>query len=251
VDLSSNIPFTAILHNALLGTKYVKSSGKTRYTQQLSDDLNAFYQEIGAPIITSMSQVQKALLSGKADFTVICQIAYFFGISVEDLTAPKLSAEQVAAEQKAHHVRGKVCPDWDDFDDAAAPVLEQLAHDIYTGAARADGRPERVSERLIFRTFELNGERLHWYRLENAPKCREIMERYYESYEEHWARRLVWAYKKLRVERRDKPIYWVDLRRISGVKERNLAKVIPLVHKYANAEMTDAIIKITGQDATR
>lgn len=251
VDLTSDTPFTAILHNALLRTTYMKSSGRTRYTQQLSDDLGAFYREMGVPIITSMSQIQKALLLGKADFTVITQLAYFLGISVDDLTAPKLSAEQIATEQEAHHVRGRVCPDWDDFDDAAAPILEKLAHDIFTGAYRADGRPERVSERLIYRAFELNGERLHWYRLENAPKCREIMKRYYEPYEEHWARRLVWAYKKLRVERRDKPIYWVDLRRISGVKERNLAKVIPLVHKYANAEMTDAIIKITGQDATR
>jgi hypothetical protein len=65
VDLTSDTPFTAILHNALLRTTYMKSSGRTRYTQQLSDDLGAFYREMGVPIITSMSQIQKALLLGK------------------------------------------------------------------------------------------------------------------------------------------------------------------------------------------
>ncbi len=241
MDFERDIPFTAILHNALMGTKYMKSSGKTRYTQQLADDLHAFYQKIGVTSITSMTQIQKALLLGKADFTVVCQIAFFLGISVEELTSPNLTPEQIAAEEEAHHVRGRVCPDWDDFDDAAAPILEQLAHDIYTGAARPDGRPERVSERLIYRTFELNGERLHWYRLQNAPKCQSIMERYHETYEDHWSRRLVWAYQRVKAERGDAPIYWVDLRRISGVKERNLSKIAPLIHKHTDRKTAEII----------
>lgn len=244
MDFERDIPFTAILHNALLGTKYMKSSGKTRYTQQLADDLYAFYERIGITNITSMTQIQKALLLGKADFTVVCQIAFFLGISVEKLTFPNLTPEQIVSEQAAHHVRGRTCPEWDDFDEAAAPILEKLAHDIYTGAARPDGRPERVSERLIYRTFELNGERLHWYRLQNAPKCQEIMRRYHETYEENWTRRLVWAYNKLKIERKDKPIYWVDLRRISGVKERNLTKVAPLIHKYTDSKTAQTIRQI-------
>ena len=244
MDFERDIPFTAVLHNALMGTKYMKSSGKTRYTQQLADDLSAFYQKIGVTNITSMSQIQKALLLGKADFTVVCQIAFFLGIAVEELTSPKLTPEQIAVEQEAHHVRGRVCPDWEEFDTAAAPILEQLAHDIYTGAARPDGRPERVSERLIYRTFELDGERLHWYRLQNAPKCQATMQKYYETYEDHWCRRLVWAYEKLTSERGGKPLYWVDLRKVSGVKERNLHKVIPLLHKYTDPKTAKAIRQI-------
>lgn len=241
MDFQRDIPFTAILHNALLGTKYMKSSGKTRYTQQLADDLCNFYQNIGVTSITSMTQIQKALLLGKADFTVVCQIAFFLGITVEELTSPKLTPEQIAVEQEAHHVRGRVCPDWEEFDTAAAPILEQLAHDIYTGAARPDGRPERVSERLIYRTFELDGERLHWYRLQNAPKCQAIMQKYYETYEDHWCRRLIWAYQKVRAERGEAPIYWVDLRRVSGVKERNLSKIAPLIHKHTDRKTAEII----------
>ena len=241
MDFERDIPFSAVLHNALLGTKYMKSSGKTRYTQQLADDLYAFYQDISVTNITSMNQIQKALLLGKADFTVVCQIAFFLGITVEELTSPKLTPEQIAVEQEAHHVRGRVCPDLEEFDTAAAPILEQLAHDIYTGAARPDGRPERVSERLIYRTFELDGERLHWYRLQNAPKCQAVMEKFFETYEDHWCRRLVWAYNKIKAERGEKPIYWVDLRRISGVKEHNLSKIAPLIHKHTDRKTAEII----------
>lgn len=244
MNFATDIPFTAVLHNALMGTKYMKSSGKTRYTQQLADDLSAFYQKIGVTNITSMSQIQKALLLGKADFTVVCQIAFFLGLTVEELTSPKLTPEQIATEQEAHHVRGRVCPDWEEFDTAAAPVLEKLAHDIYTGAARPDGRPERVSERLIYRTFELDGERLHWYRLQNAPKCQAIMQKYYETYEDHWARRLVWAYHKLKKERGSVPFYWSDMRKISGVRMRNIEGVMPLIGNHTDRKTAKAIRQI-------
>lgn len=247
MDFEKDVPFTAILHNALLGTQYMKSSGKTRYTQQLADDLHDFYQNIGVTSITSMTQIQKALLLGKADFTVVCQIAYFLGISVEELTSPNLTPEQIAAEQKSHHVRGRTCPEWDDFDDAAAPVLERLAHDIYTGAARPDGRPERVSERLIYRTFELDGERLHWYRLQNAPKCQAIMQKYYETYEDHWARRLVWAYHKLKKEYGSVPFYWSDMRKISGVRMRNIEGVMPMIGNHTDRKTAKAIRQIINR----
>ena len=155
-----------------------------------------------------------------------------------------MTPKQIEDEQAAHHVRGNVCPDWDEFDNVAAPVLEKLAHDIYTGAARTDGRPERVSERLIYRTFELNGEKLHWYRLQNAPKCKSIMDKYYETYEDNWARRLVWAYHKLKKERGSVPFYWSDMRKISGVRMRNIEGIIPLIGNHTDRKTAKAIRQI-------
>jgi hypothetical protein len=131
--------------------------------------------------------------------------------------------------------------DWAEFDTETAKKLEPLVKSIYDGTFRADGRPERVSERLIYRVLDLQG-----HRLENMPLCRELIHnsRYTETYPEHWARRLVWAYNKLKTERKDKPIYWVDLRRISGVKQRNLHKVIPLIHKHTDPKTANIIRKI-------
>lgn len=41
--------------------------------------------------------------------------------------------------------------DWRLLDEEKAPLLEQVAKDIYSGVASAVGRPERVSERLVYR----------------------------------------------------------------------------------------------------
>ena len=38
------------------------------------------------------------------DFSVICQIAYFIGMSVEDLTQPTLTAEQIEQEKQTHYM---------------------------------------------------------------------------------------------------------------------------------------------------
>ncbi len=63
------------------------------------------------------------------------------------------------------------------------------------------------------------------HRLELLPKCRSAIERYSESYEENWARRLIWAYNALSCERGGTAFFWSDMRRISGVKKKNADRV--------------------------
>jgi len=94
---------------------------------------------------------------------------------------------------------------------------------------------------LIYRELELNG-----HRLENMPLCQIIMQRYAESFEEHWARRLVWAYYKLKKERGVAPFYWSDMRKISGVRKKHAEKIIPLIHNYADDTTTKDIITLMG-----
>lgn len=241
MDFEQDIPISAILYDGMSRTKYLKATGRSRYTKALVEDLTAFYGSMGLPDVATMSQVQRALLRDRYDFSVVCQLAFFLGMSVEELTAPKLTSEQIEAEASSHYMTDKPPVDWAAFDAETAKVLEPLVQSIYDGTFRADGRPERVSERLIYRVLDLQG-----HRLENMPLCREIIHnsRYTETYPEHWTRRLVWAYNKLKKECGDKPLYWVDLRRVSGVKERNLHKVTPLIHKYTDRKTAKIIREI-------
>ena len=126
--------------------------------------------------------------------------------------------------------------DWDSLDKEIAPQLENFAKSIYDGSASKVGRPERVSEKLVYRRFELEK-----HRLENMPLCRDIMKKYYESYPECWARKIVWAYNKLEAE--NKPFYWSDIRRLSGVKKADIEKVIPYLSKHTTKEVINEIIK--------
>ena len=70
------------------------------------------------------------------------------------------------------------------------------------------------------------------------------MDNYNESYEECWARRLIWAFDKLKAEGSGAPFYWSDMRKISGVKKKNIDKVIPYLRKHTDRKTSDAIIKI-------
>lgn len=123
------------------------------------------------------------------------------------------------------------------LDAETTPVLEKFARGVYDGSGNENGRPERVSEKLVYREMGLLG-----HQLENMPRCKAIMERYTESYPESWARKIIWAYKKL--EEEGKPFCWTDIRRISGVKKKNLQLVIPYLMKHTAAEMVDRIMEL-------
>lgn len=79
------------------------------------------------------------------------------------------------------------------------------------------------------------------HKLENMPKCREVLGRYRESYAQYWARRLVWAYKKLKNENGGRPVFWCDMRKLSGVKKKNADVIISLLGQYADKIDADAI----------
>ncbi len=240
IDFENNVPISAILYHGMRDTTYLKSTGRSRYTKQLVSDVQEFYSKMGLNNITSLAQVQRTLLGAHCEFSVVCQLAFFLGMSVEDLVASQLTSEEIEKERKSHYMRGSVPVDWKCLDNEMEPLLKQLAKDIYTGVASANGRPERVSEKLV--TRELG---LLQHQLENLPKCRAIMREYQESYQECWARRIIWAYKKLQDE--GKKFYWSDVRKIAGVKKHNFKEIKPYLSKHADTKMVEAIIAMVGE----
>ena len=128
--------------------------------------------------------------------------------------------------------------DWEMLDRETAPVLEKFVRAVYDGIANENGRPERVSEKFVYREMNLLG-----HQLENMPRCKAIFEKYTESYPETWARRIIWAYKKL--EEEGEPFCWTDIRKISGVKKKNLQEVVPCLTRYVNENMVRQIIDLT------
>ena len=238
LSMTTDIPISAVFYHVMSDTRYMAVSGKARHTKQLAEDINAYYKSIGISNIASIYQIQRVLLGDRFDFSVICQIAFYLGISVEDLTAPKLTEEQIEQEKKAHYIRDRPPLDWNEYDNEIAPLLEQIARDIYNGTASENGRPERVSEKAVYRELELSA-----HRLENLPKCRAIFERYTESYEENYARRVVWAYRKLKAERQT-PFYSSDIRVLAGVKKINMIKSLPYIEKHADKATAEQICRL-------
>ena len=237
MDLDNDIPVSAILYFGMEGTKYMSVTGRTRNTKLLADDMLEYYSKIGINDTASYFQIQRTLLGSRSDFSVVCQTAFFLGMPVERLIRPELSEEQIIKERNARNPKREDRPeDWEQYDKDMIPVVEQAANDIYYGNINSTGRPERISERLIKRYAGLPG-----HRLENMPKCREVLRKYEETYAQHWARRMVWAYKKLRNERGEKPIYWIDIRKLAGIKKKNFPVISPCLEEFADKDTADTI----------
>ena len=233
--LDSDTPIHAILYYAMKGRQYIASTGRMRYTRQLHNDMKAYYEDIGITEIASFDQVQRHLLGNRYDFSVVCQIAYFLGIPVTDLTESQLTEEQMSAVINTSTTPQNPPRDWEEYDHQLYPILHQRAKEIYYGSAHE--RPERVSERLVYRELKLPA-----HSLEKLPKCRAVLGQYSESYEECWARRIIWAYRKLEKERVNSPFYWSDIRKLSGVKKEQIEIVIPFVLKHTDEETTQKIL---------
>ena len=158
-------------------------------------------------------------------------------MEIEELVKPSLTVEQIQREQDSHYMKDVAPVDWELLDMETAPVLEKFAKGVYDGTGNENGRPERVSEKRLYREMGLLE-----HQLENMPRCKAIMERYTESYPESWARKVVWAYQKLEAE--GKPFYWTDIRKITGVKKKNLQLVIPYLRKYTDDVVVEKIMEL-------
>lgn len=239
VDFAHDVPVSAILYDGMSRTKYLKPSGRSRYTKRLAEEMKVFYEKLGLCSISTINQIQKVLLGGQTEFSVVCQLAYFLGMKPEELTNPSLSMEQIQKEENSHYQKDNISVDWEQLDIETEPVLEKLVKGIYDGTASKKGRPERVSERIVYREMNLAGQRL-----ENMPRCKAVFERYTESYPESWARKVIWAYQKLK--ERDDPFYWSDIRAISGVKKKHFQEIIPYLEKHTDADTADQIMQLIG-----
>lgn len=237
VDFNSDIPISSILYHGMSRTKYLKPSGRSRYTKNLVDDMNEFYRNMKGCAIPSMYQIQRALLGIRFDFAVVCQIAFFLGMQPEKLASPSLTKKQIQQEQNSHYMKDTIRINWELLDAKTAPILEKVIQGVYEGTSNENGRPERVSEKLVYREMNLLG-----HQLENMPQCRAIFEQYTESYPESWARKIIWAYQKLK--KRGEPFYWSDIRVISGVKKKNLQAIIPYLMKHTDINTAEQIIKL-------
>ena len=234
INLTIDTPISSVFYYALRGSKYMPNSTKARHTQMLAEDLKKYYCKMGLTEVASIYQIQRTLLGDRFDFSVVCQIAYYLGMSAEDLTHPILTEQQIKQEQTSHYIKGKAPIDWNSLDNEIAPQLEQLAYNTYYGI---NGRPSRVSAKMVYRQLNLSA-----HSLENLPISRGVLEKYSETYEEAYARRLIWAFNRLQKERCGVPFHWSDLRRLSGVKKENAKRSIPYIYKHSSLEIADKLI---------
>ena len=98
ITFQNNTPVRSVIYKAMKDTPYMKSTGKSRYTTRFYQDITDFYSSINLQNPIGFSQIQRALLGKLTEFTTITQIAFFLGISVDELINPKLSDAEIKEE---------------------------------------------------------------------------------------------------------------------------------------------------------
>lgn len=230
----SSIPVSAIIYDAMKKSKYMK--GKHRNMELFMADFQGFYAKMGLNNVASIHQIQRVMLKSRSEFSVICQIAYFLNIYVRDLLYPEVEDFRIQEESESHYIRNRPTVDWQEFDKEKAPLLKEHCNIIYTGSV--SGRPERVSEKEVCRFLKVTLDGF-----KNLHRCQKVWQQYKESYDESNARKIVWGYKMLQTDSPDKKMYFLDLRKLTGVKKQRFPP-FELVEKYSNKTIANEIFSL-------
>lgn len=230
----SSIPVSAIIYDAMKKSKYMK--GKHRNMELFMSDFQGFYAKMGLNNVASIHQIQRVMLKSRSEFSVICQIAYFLNIYVRDLLYPEVEDFRIQEESESHYIRNRPTVDWQEFDKEKAPLLKEHCNIIYTGSV--SGRPERVSEKEVCRFLKVTLDGF-----KNLHRCQKVWQQYKESYDESNARKIVWGYKMLQTDSPDKKMYFLDLRKLTGVKKQRFPP-FELVEKYSNKTIANEIFSL-------
>lgn len=241
MDLVHDIPISTILYHVMKDTEYMTLKGIRRDMRKFVDDLTCYYEKIGLNQIASENQIQRMMLSGENyDFSSACQIGFFLNMTVEELTASKLTEDDIKEEAQSHYIKRNAAPNAEQYDSEMADVLEKVASDIYNGTADDKGKPGKVTEKFVYALL-----RIKKHQIEYMPKCKAILERYSESYPEFWARKLAWGYKLLK--QGQDIIFWTDLRNVVGINKKHIDEIVPYLGRYLKVDQVEEVMRIIGK----
>lgn len=241
VNLTQDIPISAILYHVMRNTEYMTLKGIRRDMRKFVDDMTYYYEQLELNQIASENQIQRMMLSGdNYDFSSACQIGFFLNMTVEELTASKLTEDDIKEEKQSHYIKRNAAPNAEQYDSEMADILEKVAFDIYNGTVDDKGKPGKVTEKFVYAML-----RIKKHQIEYMPKCKAILDQYSESYPEFWARKLAWGYKLLKQEQ--DIIFWTDLRNAVGINKKHVDEIIPYLGKYLEADQVEAVMRIIGK----
>lgn len=241
VNFKNNIPVSTILYYKICESEYIKSGKRCKYTTKMANDILEYYSHIKLDNIITINQIYRILSSKENyDFSLICQIAFFLNINIEELLNSQLSNKQIEEEDETHYIKKAEHIDWKNYDLQMTKKIKIFTEKLYYGNNEVAQKPTKITEALVFNKLDIP-----YHRLENMPKCKKIIQEYTETYEEFWVRKIVWAYNIIIENKNFTDIHWTDIRKLTCIKKRNLYNLnLNLLYKYMYKEDASNLIKI-------
>ncbi len=202
--------------NRYIPSKYVHDNGN-RKAYELFEDYTAYYHSLAAEDLMSINTMSRIMRGHSGTFGNICQLGLFFGVDpsdllikgdegqnddifirVSELTGEPLERVHLIGEaiidelkkDSVQFIKEKRQEDNIDKEDLALlPSVEVTVKKIY---GEGDERPRKVSLNAICKPLHID---IHKFK--KMERCMAVINQYYESQEEYWAREIVWAAKMI------------------------------------------------------
>lgn len=224
--------------NSQVPSKYLYSNGNRRM-YALYADYADYYKTLDSSELMSMNSLCRLLGGHRGVYGYICQLGLLLSIPTEDLLNKgdeqnydifqrvsqitgepidrvHLVGEAIITELKKDSVlfikeaRHKDNIDRDDI--ALLPELEKTIKKVY---GEGDDRPRKISISNISSMLHVD-----MHRLKRMKKCMEVLNQYYESQEEYWAREIIWAVKM--IEKNGDEINIKHIRNLTNMRHDNM-----------------------------
>lgn len=225
--------------NGRIPSQYVHDNGN-RKAYELFEDYTAYYHSLAAEDLMSINTMSRILRGHSGTFGNICQLGLLFGVDpsdllnkgdeaidddifirVSELTGEPLERVQFIGEaiidelkkDSVIFIKEKRHEDNIDKEDLVLlPSVEATVKKIY---GEGDDRPRKVSLNAICKPLHVD---IH--KLKKMERCMAVINQYYESQEEYWAREIVWAVKM--IEKNGDTLNEKHIRNLTNLRHDNI-----------------------------
>ncbi len=254
INLSNSFPIGKYLH-ARLGGDYINSSGLVRNISKLYKDYRDFY---GDEIFTMPQSYMQKIFNGYIfDTHFILQLAYFEGISVNEITqlpndislfgidvlykeiSEKYNIDYSIVEeigstiQKYTYNQNRVAKKsgvrealYNELDEKYLSQVKDIVEEI----VNKQGRPAKLSFAKVTKALNLPQKQIN-----KLPRCKAYIEQYLETQPQFWAREVEWAYEELL--RNDNPVNITRIMKLTNMRLKDI--------KYCSHYIKNEKVKMT------
>lgn len=254
------------------GTKYMSPSGTQINTTMLFHDANEYYKSSPTRLLEKSWKVQKVFCNYNQNPYDICMLSMYLNTPVSELVSMKVPSItqkerfkkkveemhnngigvnrigkalgvsswtiRLALENKekaAHNYAtrtGSTKENWNKIDNELFPKLSRTVKRLYYG--NDEDRPKKITFSLIEKTLSLPERRTRL-----LPKCKNEIEKHFETQEHYWSREIIWSIEKLRRENINISI--TRLFKITNMRKADMKRCLPCLKEMVDTETYEMI----------
>lgn len=275
-DFTNTTHMGKFLHGKLAGTQYLSKRGGAKRITELFNDITNFYSDLELCRIEKFWHLEQIFTGRRYYLSDIALLAYYLGISMDELMNPVMEVDDLTKQfdmqvaelhaqglnymqiakrlgasydvtkavglgsyNKYYYERRKkkertTFLDWKTMDNELQADVRRTVDLIY---GVGDARPKKVTIHNVAKELGIPNTRL-----QKMPQCVAIIKEKDESYEEYFAREVIWAAKIVIKER--KQLNYTAISKLTNLRRKHFDACKMYLDEFTDQELADTIRKL-------